>query len=389
MEEPRSGARDAVNAVPKGLLVSGIIAACVVALAAGAWVLLRVLNPISSIITGIAFAVLLTGLLLPLQRQVRRVVRHSHASAGLTLIGFIVFIVGLTGLAGAQIVTGFGELRDSVFEALAALETWLREGPLQLSGGLEGLALADYIQRLQEWMTANSGQLLTGALAAGSAVTTFSVALVLALVTTFFFLADGRRIWQWCVRLLPGHVEDRVDVAFSNGFESVRAYVKTQAIVAAVDAVGIGLGALVLGLPLVIPMTIIVFITAFIPVIGAFLSGAIVVLIAGFSEGLGAAVIMLLIVLAVQQIESNVLQPILMSRAVDLHPWGVIIGVAVGGSIYGIVGALFAVPVMAMVKVVVLSLKNPGTRFGPDGEPLEPEDESNESEEPEGELAAG
>ena len=367
--------RDAVNAVPKGLLVGGIIAACVVALAAGAWVLLRILNPISSTVTGIAFAILLTSLLIPAHRLVRKVIRNNHAAAGLTVVGFIVFVLGLTGLAGAQIVTGFGELRDSVFDALAALETWLREGPFGVSGGIESIGLADYIERLQEWMTAHSGQLLTGALAAGSAVTTFSVAVVLALITTFFFLADGRRIWLWCVGLLPDHVEDRVDAAFAEGFESVRAYVKTQAIVAAVDAVGIGAGALLLGLPLVIPMTIIVFITAFIPVIGAFLSGAIVVLIAGFTKGLGGAVIMLIIVLVVQQIESNVLQPMLMSKAVSLHPWGVIIGVAVGGAIYGIVGALFAVPVMAMVNVVVKSLHNRGV-----------EDEPDDPDQPDGEL---
>lgn len=100
--------RDAVNAVPKGLLVGGIIAACVVALAAGAWVLLRILNPISSTVTGIAFAILLTSLLIPAHRLVRKVIRNNHAAAGLTVVGFIVFVLGLTGLAGAQIVTGFG-----------------------------------------------------------------------------------------------------------------------------------------------------------------------------------------------------------------------------------------------------------------------------------------
>ena len=128
-------------------------------------------------------------------------------------------------------------------------------------------------------------------------------------------------------RLLPREVEDRIDRAFTTGFASVRAYVKTQAIVAAVDAAGIGIGALVLGLPLVLPLTIVVFFASFVPVVGAFISGALVVLIAWFSQGFVTALIMLGIVLAVQQIEGNVLQPVLMSRAVDLHPWGVIIGV--------------------------------------------------------------
>ena len=229
----------------------------------------------------------------------------------------------------------------------------MREGPLDLGDG----GLTDYLQQAQDWVMGNSGSIVTGALAAGSRIGTFTVAAGLALVTAFFFLADGRRIWLWFVSLLPVGLEDRVDRAFRSGFDSVRAYVKTQAIVAAVDALGIGLGALILGLPLVLPMTIVVFLASFVPVVGAFASGALVVLIAGFSEGLTAALIMVAIVLLVQQIEGNVLQPLLMSRAVDL--WGVIIGVTIGSYVYGIVGALFAVPVMALVKVVVQSLRNP------------------------------
>lgn len=373
--------RQAAAAVPRGLIVAAIISACFVALAAGAWVLLRVLDPISPTITGLAFALLLTGLLMPLHRLIQRVIKNSHAAAGVTMIVFLTGLIGVTVLAGAQIINGFGELRDSIFEALGQLEAWLREGPL----GLDGAGFAEYIEQAREWMSANSGQLLTGAMAAGSVLTTFTVALVLALVTTFFFLADGRRIWLWFVSLLPSDIEERVDAAFSDGFHSVRAYIKTQAIVAGVDAIGIGLGAFFLGLPLVIPMTIIVFITAFIPVIGAVLSGAIVILIAGFAKSLTTALIMLGIVILVQQLESNLLQPVLMSRAVALHPWGVIIGVAIGGAIYGIAGALFAVPLMAMIKVVVQSLRDSG-RGHPPGE--SPPGESSPGELAQEDLAA-
>lgn len=356
------GGRKVLDAVPFGLLVAGVIAACLVALIFAGTLVLRILNPISPALTGIAFAILLTGLLIPLKNLINKVIPNSHAAAGLTIVTFIGSVLGLFWVAGAQLVAGFGELQESVFEALEQLEGWLREGPLAGSDA----GFSEYIQQAQDWVTANSSQVLGGAVAAGSAVSTFGVALVLALVTTFFFLADGRRIWLWTVSLLPAKYEDRVDQAFGNGFHSVRAYVKTQAIVAGVDAIGIGLGALILGLPLVVPMTIIVFLTAFIPVVGAFLSGALVVLIAWFAEGWVAALIMLGIVILVQQLESNLLQPVLMSRAVDLHPWGVIIGVAVGSYTYGVVGALFAVPVMALIKVVVQSLRNPLPHVGAD-----------------------
>lgn len=341
-----------VAAVPKGVLVSGLLAGSFILVVIAGWLLLQILNPISPAITGIAFAILLTGLLLPLKKRISRVIRNSHAAAGVTMVIFLSALIGTIWVTGAQLVAGFEELSDSVFAALEEIETWLREGPIGSDAGF-----SEYLQQAQDWITSNSSQLVGGAVAAGSAVGGFTVVLGLALVTTFFFLADGRRIWLWFVGLLPAELESRVDLAFSNGFHSVRAYVRTQAVVAAVDAIGIGLGAWILGLPLVIPLTIIVFLTAFIPVVGAFAAGALVVLIAWFTQGITAALIMLGIVLLVQQLEGNLLQPILMSRAVDLHPWGVIIGVAAGSYVYGIIGALFAVPVMALIKVVVQSLR--------------------------------
>jgi putative heme transporter len=357
-------ARQVVSAVPFGLLVTALVALCFIVVTGAGYLLLRILSPVSPAITGIAFAILLTGLLLPLKRAIGRVVPQPYAAAGLAMVVFLVGLFGLIFVTGAQLVSGFVELRDSVFDALEQVEAWLRDGPL----GIGDAGLSSYLQQAQDWAMGNSGSIVTGALAAGSQIGTFTVATGLALVTTFFFLADGRRIWTWFVSLLPDALEERVDRAFSSGFTSVRSYVRTQAVVAAVDALGIGLGALILGLPLVLPLTIVVFLASFVPVVGAFVSGALVVLIAGFSEGLTAALIMFGIVILVQQIEGNVLQPVLMSRAVDLHPWGVIIGVTIGSYIYGIVGALFAVPVMAMIKVVVQSLRHPP----PDDGPAEP-----------------
>ncbi|MCA1782598.1 MAG: AI-2E family transporter [Dermatophilaceae bacterium] len=354
--------RQVVSAVPFGLLVAALLGLCFIILSGAGYVLLRILNPMSPAITGIAFAILIAGLLLPLKRLIGRVVTQDYAAAGLTMVTFLAGLFGIMYVIGAQLVSGFAELRDSVFEALAAIESWLRGGPLDIGDG----GLSQYLQQAQDWVMGNSGSIVTGALAAGSRIGTFTVAAGLALVTAFFFLADGRRIWIWFVSLLPDVIEERVDRAFNSGFHSVRAYVKTQAIVAAADAIGIGLGALILGLPLVLPLTIVVFLASFVPVVGAFASGALVVLIAGFSKGFTAALIMFGIVILVQQIEGNVLQPLLMSRAVDLHPWGVIIGVTIGSYIYGIVGALFAVPVMAMIKVVVQSLRHPLSEVGSD-----------------------
>ena len=161
----------------------------------------------------------------------------------------------------------------------------------------------------------------------GSSAASLLTATLLALVTTFFFLADGNRIWRWVVGLLPSDHRRRTDRAATRAWDALQAYIRTQTLVAAVDAIGIGLGAYFLGLPYVEAIVLIVFITAFVPIVGAVFSGGLAVLIALGSQGVAEALIMLAVVLVVQQVESNVLQPVLMGKAVDLHPWAVIVGV--------------------------------------------------------------
>lgn len=220
-------------------------------------------------------------------------------------------------------------------------------------------------------------------LSAGSALSTVGVVFVIALVSTYFFLAQGRRLWLWFVRLLPRPTQQPVHDSMRRGWVAVLAYSRTQIIVAAVDAVGIGLGALLLGVPLVVPIAVLTFLMAFIPVVGAVLSGIVAVLIAFASNGWVAALIMIGVVLAVQQIESNVLQPLLMSRAVDIHPLAVILGVTVFSSVWGIMGALVSVPAMALVKVVVLSLRGrPYPQMGSDPVPPYRESDPQDIDEP-------
>ena len=172
------------------------------------------------------------------------------------------------------------------------------------------------------------------------------------LFTTFFFLYDGQNIFKWH-DLLPVPARPVATGAALKGWTTLVQYVRVQILVAAVDAIGIGIGAAFLGIPLVIPMTVLVFLTSFVPVVGAIASGAVAVLVALVSNGLISAVIMLAVVIAVQQIESQVLQPFLMGKAVSVHPLAVILAVTGGGFLFGIVGALFAVPLVAVLNSVV------------------------------------
>jgi predicted PurR-regulated permease PerM len=178
------------------------------------------------------------------------------------------------------------------------------------------------------------------------------------LFATLFLLIDGKRIWQWTVRLFPRRARPAVDGAGRAGWVTLTDFVKVQIFVAFIDAVGIGLGAWILGLffggfPLVIPIAIAVFLGSFIPVVGAVLTGAIAVFVALVYLGIWPAVIMLGIVLLVQQVEGHVLQPLVMGTAVKVHPLAVVFAVAAGGFLAGIAGALFAVPVVATLNVVV------------------------------------
>jgi predicted PurR-regulated permease PerM len=182
------------------------------------------------------------------------------------------------------------------------------------------------------------------------------VGALIALFCTFFFLHDPRGIWGWIVGLLPLSARERVNQAGRRGAVTLAAYTRTQILVAAVDAVGIGIGAVFFVPSLALPIAILVFVGSFVPVVGAIVTGAIAVVVVLVSNGWVAALIMLGVVLLVQQIESHALQPFLMGQAVSLHPVAVILAVAAGSFAAGIIGALFAVPLAAVLNTVILYL---------------------------------
>ena len=303
------------------------------------------------IVIPVAIALLLTVLLQPfnsfLQRRLRFPAGLSAVASVLTLIGVI---TGLIVLAGNQIINGFSDLWDKAAEGLQQGRDWLEAGPF----GLESISIGTYIDDLVATIEKNSGTLVSGALSVTTSVGQFLAGGIIALFCTLFFLIDGRRIWSWVVGLLPRHTRERTHQAGRRGLVTLASYARTQILVAFIDAVGIGIGAAILGIPLAVPLGVLVFIGSFVPFVGAIITGAIAVLVALVAEGWVAALIMLGIVLLVQQIESNVLQPWLMGHAVSLHPVAVLLVVTAGTLVAGIVGALFAVPIAAVLNTVIL-----------------------------------
>jgi predicted PurR-regulated permease PerM len=316
--------------------------------------LVWLLGALKTIVVPVAVAVLLTVLLTPARRFLERRLRLGRGLATvLTVIGFILLVAALITLAGRSIVNGFQDLREQAVAGFDEFTAWLAEGPLSLSA----TQLSDYGSQLQESITSGGGgTIVTGALGAATTVGHVLVGALIALFCTIFFLLDGRSIWTWLVNLLPLGVRERVHQAGRRGIVTLSAYVRTQILVAFVDATGIGIGAAFFVPSLALPLGILVFVGSFVPIVGAIVTGAVAVAVVLVANGWVAALVMLGIVLLVQQIEGHVLQPFLMGHAVSLHPVAVVLVVAAGSLAAGIVGALFAVPLAAVLNTVLLYL---------------------------------
>ncbi|MFF1827882.1 AI-2E family transporter [Paenarthrobacter sp. NPDC058040] len=312
-------------------------------------ILVWLLGKVSFLIIPLMVAALLAGLLYPVVAWLRNRKVPNGLAVAITVLGFIGVIAGALALVGRQLASGFGELWQEALTGIQQIQTWLADGPLHLTADQIDKYISDAVNALQN----NSSSILSGALSFGSTAGHFAAGLVLALFILIFFLLEGNRIWAFLVRLLPKKARRATDGAGRRGWTSMVNYVRIQMFVAFVDAVGIGVGAAIIQVPLALPLAVLVFIGSFIPVVGALVTGAIAVLLALVANGPVNALIMLAIVLLVQQLESHILQPLVMGKAVALHPVAVILTVAAGSYLAGIPGALFAVPLLAVVNTAV------------------------------------
>ncbi len=337
-------------------LVRGALVASVLVIAVG-WALRTLADAgavLSAVLVPVALSVLLTGLLMPLQVVLNHRLKLPRAlGAGLTIVLALAVIGGVLWVAGTQLAGGFGEIGRVFADQLQQLRVWLTT-----STPIDGQLIDEGIGQVAAWLEANQAGLAAGALGAGAGVAGFFVSTVLALVATFFFLAQGDRIAAALILFLPQHLHRDAWQAARRGWVTLGTYCRTQLLVAAVDAVGIGLGALVLGVPFVIPILAITFVLCFIPFVGAIVSSAVAIVMALAFQGPGVALAMLGVCILVQQVEANVLSPILMGKAVDVHPLLILLSVAAATYVLGLVGALFVVPVIATIKSMVLYLND-------------------------------
>jgi predicted PurR-regulated permease PerM len=344
---PQSIARhtDGSRAVPPLVRATSEWAARLLVIGVGLYALAWVLRQVSEIVVPIAIAVLLTALLGPLAKWLQRWMPAGPAT-GLTLVGFLVVVGGLFTLVGSQFSSGFSDLTNQVAGGLEQVRDWVRT-----TFKITDSQFNDYFDTFRQ-QVGNSGNLGDTASSIGLSATHFVAGIFIALFAFFFFTYQGSSIWAWVVQLFPRVARPRVNSSGLIAWGQLSAFVRATVIVALVDAIGIGLGAAILKVPFALAIGILVFLFAFIPIVGALLSGAVAVLLALVAHGPGIALIMLAVVIAVQQVESHVLQPFLLGKAVHVHPLAVILAVAGGSVVAGIVGALTAVPFAAVVNAV-------------------------------------
>jgi putative heme transporter len=237
---------------------------------------------------------------------------------------------------------------------LAAVSQWAQQGPLHISPQQAHEYLNQAVQTLQQNQTSITSGALTTATTVGEAVT----GILLALFTLIFFLYDGDGIWRFLLKAVPAGTRSRIDTAGRLGFASLVQYVRATAAVAVLDAIGVGIGLWALGVPLTVPLSALVFLGAFIPIVGSLVAGTVAVLVALVANGPIAALIVIGILIAVMQLEGNVMQPLLLGRAVKLHPLAVVLAITAGWVVAATTGALLAVPLLAVLNTGLRSLSS-------------------------------
>jgi Predicted permease len=354
------------ESLPRGLRVTTAYAWRFVVISVAAGILIWLIIQLKLLVVPFLVAILLTALLWPaftwlLEHRVPR-----WLAIVISVLGTFAIIGGLLWLAVWQIRLEWPSVQERTLEAVDQFRQYLIDGPLHLTPEQIDRFLQDAWVFLQEQVSA----LWSGALAIGTTVGHVLTGAVLALFILLCTLADGGGIWRWTVRLFPRKAREDADGAGRAGWATVVTYARTQLLVATIDAVGIGLGAFLLGVPLAIPIGVLVFLGAFVPFVGAIVTGSLAVFLALVYNGPWIALWMIVVVLGVQQLEGHVLQPLLMGSAVKVHPLAVVLVVAGGAMIAGIPGALFAVPLAAFINVVAVYLSSKrdvsGTPRGPD-----------------------
>src|SRR5215212_735792 len=340
--------------VPRGLQVAAAWSWRLIAIAVMVYGLGWIARYLSEVLVPVVVAILVTALLQPVANRLRKWRLPRGAATAVTVLGGLALIAGVLALITTQIVSQSTSLSGNVVSGFNQLVDWLESGPLNLGPGW--FDVGTWGDRLQSFLADSRDTIASYAADISAGIGHFFAGLAIMLFSLFYFLYDGRGIFTFLLKLFPSQARERVDEACRRGWGSLSSFVRATILVAFVDAIGVLIAALIIGVPLAPALAALVFLGAFVPIVGALVAGFVAVLVALVALGWGQALIMLGAIILVQQVEGHVLQPFLMGRAVKLHPLAVILGIAIGIVVGGIVGALIAVPILAFGKAFVQQL---------------------------------
>jgi predicted PurR-regulated permease PerM len=324
----------------------------ILTIAAAVYLVLLLITELRILALALIGALLTTALIHPLFRRLHGFGLGRGPAAGLTVLTLVLGATAVMTFLSATTVAQLPELRATVGTGLTQIREWLVTGPLRLD--------AERIERLNDTVVTqlqeNRARLATGALSGATLLLEMLGGAVLGLFATFFFLYDGPGLWGWVTRLFAPTARGAVAGAGGVAWQTLTGYIRGTVLVALVDAVFIGLGLLVVGVPLVAPLAVLTFFGAFIPIAGATLAGIAAVLVALVSKGFVAALVITGVVLVVQQVEGHVLQPLVLGKSTRLHPLAIVLSITAGATLAGVPGAVVAVPVVAVLNRVVVHL---------------------------------
>ncbi|MFC1412838.1 AI-2E family transporter [Streptacidiphilus sp. N1-12] len=354
-ESPAFPARSSspVEAVPWSLRVTAEIVWRLLIVGAGLYVLFQVVQTLRIVALAFIAALLISALLQPTVAWLRR---HGVPRA---LAAVITFLSGLIGIGlvgwfvGWQVSTNLNQVTDHIQTAITQIRNWLTHGPMHLTDK----QINQFAQTLSKAVGNNSDQITSYGFSTVSIVIEILTGVFLAAFCTFFLIYDGERIWSWVLRLFPPPARLAMAGAGPRAWSTLTAYVRGTVLVAFIDSVSIGIGIYLLGVPLAVPISVLIFLGAFVPLVGALVTGTIAVLIGLVTHGVFTALMVLVVLLVVQQIEGHLLQPLILGRAVRVHPIAVVLSVTVGSVVGGIGGAVVAVPLVAVTNSTIGYLK--------------------------------
>ncbi|MEU9377984.1 AI-2E family transporter [Streptomyces sp. NPDC048255] len=360
----RPRTRDPALTVPWGVRVAAEAGWRFLVLAAALWVVMRVIGSVRLVVLAFAAALLVTALLEPTVARLHRLGLSRGAATAITaLCGFLV--LGLVGwFVVWQVLDNLGNLSGRLQEGIEELKRWLLDSPFHVTEQ----QINDVAERLSDAIGTSTSEITSTGLQGVTVLVEVLTGMLLAMFVTLFLLYDGKRIWQWTLKLVPAAARPDVADAGPPAWRTLTAYIRGTMVVAFIDALFIGLGIYILGVPLAVPIGVVIFLASFVPLVGAVASGALAVVVALVTQGVFTALMALLVVLVVQQIEGHVLQPFILGRAVRVHPVAVVLAVATGGVVAGIGGAVVAVPLVAVANTVIVHL---GGAHAADGDVVE------------------